>query len=188
MKSVVVYTRVSSEEQDAANQMMAIEHYCQAQCWQIASVYTEAETAWVAGHQHELARFLDVLESGKRHFDIFLVFALDRLSREGVVRTFGLVNRIEARGCQVVSMKEPWASADNPMRDVFLAITSWAAKYESDRKSQNTRIGLAKALSKGVKLGRPKGRKDSPGKPRRKAGYLLRYAGKSARQSFAGSK
>jgi len=51
-----------------------------------------------------------------------------------VARTFGLVNRIEARGCHVVSMKEPWAAADNPMRDVFLAITAWAAKYESDRK------------------------------------------------------
>ena len=38
-------------------------------------------------------------------------------------------------------MKEPWAAADNPMRDIFLAITAWAAKYESDRKSQNTKIG-----------------------------------------------
>jgi DNA invertase Pin-like site-specific DNA recombinase len=85
-------------------------------------------------------------------------------------------------------MKEPWAAADNPMRDVFLAITAWAAKYESDRKSQNTKIGLAKAIAKGVKLGRPKGRKDDPDKPRRRAGYLLRYAGKAARDSFIGSK
>ena len=188
MKTVGVYTRVSSEEQDADNQIMAIEHYCQAQGWNITAIYTESESAWLSGHQHELARFLDVLESGKRHFDIFLIFALDRLSREGVIRTFGLVNRIEARGCQVVSMKEPWAAADNPMRDVFLAITAWAAKYESDRKSQNTRIGLAKAIAKGVKLGRPKGRKDDPDKPRRRAGYLLRYAGKAARESFAGGK
>jgi DNA invertase Pin-like site-specific DNA recombinase len=85
-------------------------------------------------------------------------------------------------------MKEPWAAADNPMRDVFLAITAWAAKYESDRKSQNTKIGLAKAIAKGVKLGRPKGRKDDSDKPRRRAGYLLRYAGKAARDSFIGSK
>ncbi len=188
MKTVGVYTRVSSEKQDAANQIMAIEHYCQAQGWNIIAIYTESESAWLSGHQRELARFLDVLESGKRHFDIFLIFALDRLSREGVARTFGLVNRIEAHGCQVVSMKEPWAAADNPLRDVFLAITAWAAKYESDRKSQNTRIGLAKAIAKGVKLGRPKGRKDDPGKPRRRGGYLLRYAGKAARKSFAGGK
>jgi len=26
---------VSSEEQDAQNQMMAIENYCRAQCWNI---------------------------------------------------------------------------------------------------------------------------------------------------------
>jgi DNA invertase Pin-like site-specific DNA recombinase len=188
MKTVGVYTRVSSQEQDADNQILAIEHYCQAQGWNITAIYTESESAWVSGHQHELARFLDVLESGKRHFDIFLIFALDRLSREGVARTFGLVNRIEARGCHVVSMKEPWAAADNPMRDVFLAITAWAAKYESDRKSQNTKIGLAKAIAKGVKLGRPKGRKDDPDKPRRRAGYLLRYADKAARDSFIGSK
>jgi DNA invertase Pin-like site-specific DNA recombinase len=85
-------------------------------------------------------------------------------------------------------MKEPWAAADNPMRDIFLAITARAAKYESDRKSQNTKIGLTKAIALGAKLSRPKGRKDDPGKPRRRAGYLLRYAGEAARESFARSK
>jgi DNA invertase Pin-like site-specific DNA recombinase len=35
VKTVGVYTRVSSEEQDAQNQMMEIENYCRAQCWNI---------------------------------------------------------------------------------------------------------------------------------------------------------
>ena len=79
MKTVGVYTRVSSEEQDAQNQMMAIESYCRAQGWNITAIYTESESAWSSGHQHELARFLEELESGQKHFDIFLIFAPDRL-------------------------------------------------------------------------------------------------------------
>ena len=55
MKTVGVYTRVSSEEQDAQNQMMAIENYCRAQGWNITAIYSESESAWSSGHQHELA-------------------------------------------------------------------------------------------------------------------------------------
>ena len=50
MKTVGVYTRVSSEEQDAQNQMMAIENYCRALGWNITAIYTESESAWSSGH------------------------------------------------------------------------------------------------------------------------------------------
>jgi len=58
VKTVGVYTRVSSEEQDAQNQMMAIENYCRAKGWNITAIYTESEGAWSSVHQHELSRFL----------------------------------------------------------------------------------------------------------------------------------
>jgi putative DNA-invertase from lambdoid prophage Rac len=194
MKSVAVYVRVSSDEQDYNNQMLAIQSFCATQCWQIDAVFSESETAWVSGHQAELARFLKIIESGQKHFGYLVVLALDRLSREGIARMFSLINRIESRGCQVVSMKESWASADNEMRDVFIAIAAWAAKYESQRKSQNTKLGLAKVLKTGItktgkkieKLGRPKGSKDIV--KRRSSGYHLRYAGKTARESFVSGK
>ena len=62
------------------------------------------------------------------------------------------------------------------MREMFIAMSAWVAKFESDRRSERTLAGLARAKANGKKLGRPAGNKDK-GK-RKRTGYLLRYANK----------
>jgi DNA invertase Pin-like site-specific DNA recombinase len=64
------------------------------------------------------------------------------------------------------------------MTELFFCITAWVAKFESDRKSERTKLGLARAIREGKKLGRPKGSKDKH--KRKRTGYLLRYANKGS--------
>ncbi|MFC1981123.1 hypothetical protein ACFLVN_02635 [Chloroflexota bacterium] len=47
---------------------------------------------------------------------------------------------------------------------------------ESQRRSERTNAGLARAIKEGKRLGRPVGSKDKS--RRRRAGYLQRWAGK----------
>ncbi len=172
-----LYLRVSTTEQNVDNQLPALEAYADSRGWQIVETYRENESAWRAGHQRELARLLADIRGGKRKYDVLLIWALDRLSRQGIGPLLQLINSIEIYGCHVVSVNESWTHPDaGPMREMFIAMSAWAAKFESDRRSERTKAGLARAIANGKKLGRPAGKKDK-GK-RKRTGYLLRYANK----------
>ena len=104
-----------------------------------------------------------------------LVWALDRLSREGPLATLGIIDRLGKAGVQVWSYQEPWAEAGGELLDLLLAIAGWVARMESNRRSERTKAGLARAVAQGKHLGRPPGSKDKRKRSRR--GYLLRWAG-----------
>lgn len=184
--NIACYIRVSTSEQTAENQLPAIKDFCKARWWPEPEVYQENESAWRAGHQHELARLLRELRTGKRKIDFLVVWSLDRLSRQGIAATLQLINSFEVVGCKIVSLHESWISEEGPMREVFAAMAAWAAKYESDKKSENTKAGLARAVSQGKRLGRPMGSKDS--RKRRSVGYLLRYASPELKERYANNR
>ncbi len=180
MGKAVIYLRVSSSEQTTENQLPALEKWVADRGHELVEVYSENESAWKSGRQRELARLFADLP--KRKVDICLVWALDRLSREGVAAILNLVDRFKWYGVRVVSLQESWTEAPGDMADLLYAITGWVANFESKRKSERTKAGLARAVAQGKKLGRPKGRKDK--RKRRTTGYLLRYASPGLRQKY----
>jgi DNA invertase Pin-like site-specific DNA recombinase len=146
--------------------------------------YKESESAWKLNHQHELARLMRDLRTGKRKYDVLLVWALDRLSRQGIVPLIMTINALRSYGCLVASCKEPWLTPENNMQEAFVAFTAWAAKFESDRKSERVRAAHEKARANGVHIGRPKGKMDK--EPRKKSGYHMRWANKKLSADFNG--
>jgi DNA invertase Pin-like site-specific DNA recombinase len=142
-----VYLRCSTSEQDTENQLAPLEKLAAARGWEVAVVYRESETAWRQNHQPELARLLR--DCAGREYDILLVFALDRLTRQGSASILNLVNTFAVYGCKVVSYNESWTEAPGVAGEIMLAIAGWTAKMESERKSQNTRAGIAKARLNG---------------------------------------
>jgi len=168
-----IYCRVSTTEQDAANQLLALEKWARDRGWEVVGVYQEQESAWKAGHQRELARLKEAVRRRRPRIDIILVWALDRLSREGVAATLNLINTFKRYDTQVISYQEPWTEAPGIMGDVLYSITAWVAQQESQRKSERTKAGLERAIAQGKQLGRPKGAKDK--RKRRTSGYRLRH-------------
>jgi DNA invertase Pin-like site-specific DNA recombinase len=84
-----------------------------------------------------------------------VVWALDRLSREGMVPTILHLQRLAAAGVAFHSYTEPPLSTDNEMvRDIVLAIMASLGKMERQKISERTRAGLERARSKGKPLGR----------------------------------
>jgi DNA invertase Pin-like site-specific DNA recombinase len=162
-----IYLRCSTSEQDTENQLAPLQKLAAGRGWDIAAIYRENESAWRANHQPELARLL--LEAAGREYDIILVFALDRLTRQGPASILNLVNTFAVYGCKVISYNESWTEAPGIAGEIMLAIAGWTAKMESDRKSQNTLAGLAKARKNG---GGRRGKDKQPGKRKRR--YLKR--------------
>ncbi len=170
------YLMVSTGQQDVSNQLPAIKAWCESRGYELAEVYQENESAWRNGHQHELSRLLSDIRGGKRRYDVVIVWALDRLCRQGIGPVLQLVSSFETYGCHVISIQESWTAADGPMRELFIAMAAWAGKFESDRRSERTKAGLDRARANGKTLGRPVGKRDCK-KRRKKRPVVFRYAG-----------
>jgi len=108
-------------------------------------------------------------DARKRRFEAVLVWALDRLSREGSLAILVLVNRLKACGVRVISYQESWTEAPGELGELLYAIAGWVARMESQRRSERTKAGLARVVAQGKKLGRPKGSKDKRKRKRRRA-------------------
>ena len=173
---VALYARVSTDDQIVENQSTILKKWAEDRDWEVGEIYCENESAWKAGHQRELARLLGDIRSGARKYDILLVWALDRLSREGAAAILNLVDTFKTYGVKVISLQESWTEAPGAIGEVLYAIAGWVAKMESERRSERTKAGLARVVASGKKLGRPSGSKD--GGKRKRTGYLLRYANK----------
>lgn len=168
-----IYSRVSTQDQSTDNQVPVLEKWASERGLTLVNSYVEQESAWRSGHQKELARLLSDCRNGRRKFDVVLVWALDRLSREGAAAVLNLINSFNAYGVKVISYQEPWTEAPGEIGEVLYAIAGWVAKMESERRSERTLAGLERARREGKTLGRPVGSKDK-GK-RKRTGYLLRY-------------
>lgn len=167
----VIYARVSTEEQTTENQIPVLQKMAAERGWEVVNIYAEEVSAWKAGHQKELK---ELLKKASFHaFDILLVWALDRLTREGIGSIMQLVNTLRTYRVQVVSYQEPWTSQDGGMADLLYAITAWVAEFESKRRSERIKAGLARRKDKGLPIGRQLGAKDQ-GK-RKRLGYFGRF-------------
>ena len=166
-----LYLRVSTVDQTSENQRLQLEDFARGRGWEITAVYAENESAWKAGHQKELARLLHDSRNGRRKYDLVLVWALDRLSREGAAAILNLVNQFKLFGVKVISLQESWTEAPGEIGEVLFSIAGWAARMESNRKSERTKAGLERALKQGKVLGRPRGSRD---KRKRKMKYRLK--------------
>lgn len=161
----VIYARVSTDLQNSDNQVMALEAWAKQRGFNVIAVYRENESAWKQGHQKELAKL--IIEARRQRFDIVLVWALDRLSREGAGTILNLINTLKP--VRIFSYQEPWTEAPGVVGDILFAITAWVAQMESQRRSERTLAGLAKAITIGKKLGRPVGSKDKKRRKKRTA-------------------
>ena len=160
-----IYVRVSTGEQDTANQLSVLKDWAQQRGFEVAGVYSEEESAWKSGHQRELAHLQQ--DARKRKFDILLVWSLDRLSREGPLAILSLVNSLKMFGVKVLSYQESWTEAPGELGELMYALTGWVARMESQRRSERTKAGLARVKAQGKHLGRPSGSKDKRKRRRR---------------------
>ena len=162
---VCIYSRVSTGEQNTKNQSVVLTDWAIQRGHKVVKVYTEEESAWRNGHQRELAKL--VADARHRKFQAVLVWALDRLSREGALAILSLVQKLSACGVKVLSYQESWTEAPGELAELLYALTGWVARMESQRRSERIRAGLARIVAQGRRLGRPPGSKDRRKRRRR---------------------
>lgn len=170
------WRRVSGGEQDHENQAADLGRFTRHHGYEVAVSYELSDSAWNGGkdgseYKIALQQALDDAHAGK--FSVLVVWALDRITREGAEGALRIIRQFRERGCTVVSVKESWLNGSPEVQDILVAFAGWMAAQESKRRSERVKAALARRKAEGLPVGRQPGAKDA--KPRKRSGYVARW-------------
>lgn len=137
------YARVSSQSQSYDNQVEQLQNVgCER-------IFKEKITGTKLDRP-EMEKVLDQLRLG----DVVIVTELTRLSRS-TKDLFRIVEKIDAKGAHVKSLKESWLDTTTPQGNLMFTIFAGISQFERDLISQRTKEGLESSRLRGRKGGRP---------------------------------
>jgi len=136
------------------NQLLQLREFVARQdCWTITAEYVERVSG--SGKKERKAFDKMLLDASQRKFNLLLFWALDRLSREGIVRTIGYLEQLKGWRVGWRSYTQPFLDTGNSMvNDIVLSVLAAVAKQERITISERTLAGLERARKAGKVLGR----------------------------------
>jgi DNA invertase Pin-like site-specific DNA recombinase len=149
---VALYSRVSTDRQETENQVIQLRDFAVRQGWTVVYEYSDVASGGKSDRDG-LKHMFDA--ASKREFDLVLFWALDRLSREGVLETLNYLRRLESYGVGFRSYTEQFFDSCGVFKDCVISIMATLAKQERIKRSERTKAGLAIARNRGKRLGRP---------------------------------
>ena len=174
-----IWTRVSTDRQHEDNQIPDLERLCQHRGWEITQRYEIADaSAYKGEHRHALQRMLDDAHRGE--FSVLVVWAVDRLSRQGIEELLRLIRQLRERNVSLVSHQEPWLNGSDATTELLAAVAAWVATQESARRSERIRAGLARRRAEGKPMGGAASKRGKDKRPRRTKGYEQAWARRNA--------
>jgi DNA invertase Pin-like site-specific DNA recombinase len=155
----IAYCRISTSQQDLDKQKHLLLEFAQKNQWLIHEFIEVAVSSQKNQHERKIDILLNQLQKGDR----LLVAELSRLGRN-MLDTLNIINTLAEKGIQIVFVRQPELSTNNPNSQLLLAIYSYFAETEREYISIRTKQGLAAAKAQGQLLGRPKGSKNKKGR------------------------
>ena len=169
--TAIIYARCSTDEskQDVEVQLKELRAYCIKEGWKYNEVSEYSSGSKVV--PEKLRDVLRLIREG--HYDIMLVYSLDRFSRLHPSSTNKIMDFIvQECKCRFISLQEKIDSDNEIMWYVIRHLFHYFAWTYSKNLSEKVRLGMERAREKGSRIGRPAGVKDK--KPRSKKGYYLK--------------
>ena len=149
-----IYARISTKKQDELNQLAQLREFISSQTgWTLEIEYVDRVSGSGRKERPEFQRMM--LDASQKKFDLLLFWALDRLSREGIVKTIGYLESLKGWQVGWRSFTQPFLDTGNEMANsIVLSVLAAVAKQERITISERTRAGLARAVKQGRTLGR----------------------------------
>ncbi|MBE0658537.1 MAG: recombinase family protein [Bryobacteraceae bacterium] len=126
MTRAALYARVSTDDkgQSTENQLAQLRRFAAAQGWVLANEYVDHES----GAKANRPQFRAMMEAAsRREFDVLLFWSLDRLSREGALKTLQTLTQLTDWGVAYRSFTEPYLDSAGIFSDAIVALLATLA-------------------------------------------------------------
>ena len=153
------YIRVSSDKQTVENQRFEINNFCKKEKLQISGWIEETISGTKNYDKRKLGELLNIIKKD----DLIICAELSRLGRN-LFMIMEILHICMNKECKVWTIKDNYRLGDDIQSKVLAFAFGLSAEIERNLISQRTKEALARKVSEGVILGRPKGRKTAPEK------------------------
>lgn len=150
---IAIYARISTTKQHAGNQLLQLREYCARMGFVITREFVDVESGGRGPAERVQLRAL-LEAAAAREFDRVIVWALDRLTREGPLAALTYLERLKANGIEFWSATEELFRTAGPFGELVIAFMAWFAKHERLRLVQRIRAGQDRAAAEGRYPGR----------------------------------
>jgi len=156
MKNVIIYTRVSTDEQadkgfSLQHQIDVLEKYCALKGYNIVKHYQEDYSA-KNFDRPAFKKLMEFIKANKKHVDILLFTKWDRFSRN-IEESYSTIRKLKALGVEVNAMEQP-LDLSQPDNKVMLALYLAIPEVENDKNSIRTTGGMRRAQKEGCWMGK----------------------------------
>ena len=152
---IYAYIRVSSDKQTVENQRFEISKFLAKKNIRINEWIEETVSGTVSPKERNLGKLIEKAKKG----DLIICSEISRLGRN-MLMIMSVLNILMEREVVVYSVKERYRLGEDLTSKVLAFAFSISAEIERTLISQRTREALRRKKTEGVKLGRPKGRKN----------------------------
>ena len=152
MKNVIIYTRVSTDEQaekgySLASQKEKLEKYCNAKGINILECFTDDYSAWKGFNRPAYNKLTDFIKKNKGKIDGLLFTQWSRFSRD-TTESYGEIAKLKKQGIELNAIDQ-WLDMSVPENQYLMAFYLAAPQVENDRLSRRTKDGNHQALKQG---------------------------------------
>lgn len=146
-----LYLRVSTVEQNATNQLPALQAYAASRGWTVIGTFADEGVSGRKRSRPEFDRLMNAARAGE--FDVLICWKLDRVGRS-VLHLHQIVEELRQLKIEFVSTTQSIDTSTAAGKLMFGMLAAFA-EFESDLIGERTKIGLLAARANGTKLGRP---------------------------------
>ncbi len=159
---VCIYARVSKDTltsdgrlQDPGNQIEPLKKYALDMGLNVKFIFIDKKS----GADSNRPEFKKMLAKARQHhFDLLLVWSLDRFSREPLLNTLSYLQQLQNHNVNLKSYTEGIDTRDlTDTGELMMLILFWISKNERDKLSRRTKAGIQRRKNLGVwRGGRPR--------------------------------
>jgi DNA invertase Pin-like site-specific DNA recombinase len=151
-KRTGLYLRVSTDQQTTANQRLELEAVAARSGWDVIGVYEDAGVSGAKGRDGRPGLDHLLRDVTSRKVNMIAAWSVDRLGRS-LQNLVGLLTDLQAVGCDLYLHQQRLDTGTSSGRAMF-QMCGVFAEFERSMIRERVNAGLARARSKGVKLGR----------------------------------
>lgn len=150
------YIRVSTDKQNTENQRFQLEQFAQAHHLHIERWIEETISSTIPLNKRKLGRLLPRLKKE----DILIAAELSRLGRN-LLQIMSILHLCMSKEVEVWTIKDNYRLGSDIQSKVLAFAFGLSAEIERRLISERTKEALNRLRSKGTRLGRPKGRRNT---------------------------
>jgi DNA invertase Pin-like site-specific DNA recombinase len=154
MRTVAIYTRVSTDHQTTENQERELREIAERMGWQIVELYRDEGVSGTKSREHRAAFDALCKDAARRRFGMVMAWSVDRLGRS-LQDLVGFLSELHALGIDLF-LHQQGLDTTTPAGKAMFQMMGVFAEFERSMIRERVNAGLRRAKAAGKTLGRRK--------------------------------